>query len=118
MLRRAPTRRGRGVLGTMATTAVVAGTAPATSRAVAGRMDAEEASAADDAALQSQAQMQHLKQELAEAQSQAPPAPAPTPRPARRGDMIAKLERLGRLKTTGVLTDDEFAAAKAKLLAN
>jgi hypothetical protein len=31
--------------------------------------------------------------------------------------MIAKLERLGKLKETGLLTDDEFATAKAKLLA-
>jgi hypothetical protein len=31
--------------------------------------------------------------------------------------MIAQLERLGALKEQGLLTDDEFAAAKAKLLA-
>lgn len=31
-------------------------------------------------------------------------------------DLLAQLERLGSLRNAGVLTDDEFAAAKAKLL--
>jgi hypothetical protein len=31
--------------------------------------------------------------------------------------MITQLERLGALKTQGLLTDEEFAAAKEKLLA-
>jgi hypothetical protein len=43
----------------------------------------------------------------------APVAYAPSP----EEDMIAQLERLGALKAQGLLTDDEFAAAKAKLLA-
>ncbi|MGA0848278.1 MAG: SHOCT domain-containing protein, partial [Pontimonas sp.] len=33
------------------------------------------------------------------------------------GGLIDELERLGSLKTQGLLTDEEFAAAKAKLLA-
>ena len=33
------------------------------------------------------------------------------------GGLIDELERLGALKTHGLLTDEEFAAAKAKLLA-
>lgn len=33
------------------------------------------------------------------------------------GGLIDELERLGALKTQGLLTDEEFAAAKAKLLA-
>ncbi len=40
----------------------------------------------------------------------APPPPAP------QEDLIAQLERLGALKTQGLLTDEEFTAAKAKLL--
>ncbi len=32
------------------------------------------------------------------------------------GGLIDELERLGSLKTQGLLTDEEFAAAKAKLL--
>jgi hypothetical protein len=42
----------------------------------------------------------------------APPAPAPAP----AGDTTAELERLAGLHQSGALTDDEFAAAKAKLL--
>jgi len=50
-------------------------------------------------------------------QAYAPPPPAPAPAPAVGGaDMIAQLEQLGRLHETGVLTDEEFAAQKAKLL--
>jgi uncharacterized membrane protein YebE (DUF533 family) len=59
-----------------------------------------------------------------EAQSQvndqpeaAPPAPVPAPAPAPAGDdTTAELERLASLHQSGVLTDDEFSAAKAKLL--
>ena len=32
-------------------------------------------------------------------------------------DMLSQLERLGQLRTQGVLSDEEFAAAKARLLA-
>jgi Short C-terminal domain len=32
-------------------------------------------------------------------------------------DLMAKLVRLGEMKTAGLLTDEEFAAAKAELLA-
>jgi hypothetical protein len=32
------------------------------------------------------------------------------------GDMITQLEKLGRLKEQGILSDDEFAAQKQKLL--
>jgi hypothetical protein len=37
--------------------------------------------------------------------------------PPSQEDMIAQLERLGALKAQGLLTDEEFAAAKQKLLA-
>jgi len=43
----------------------------------------------------------------------APVEYAPSP----EEDMIAQLERLGALKAQGLLTDEEFAAAKSKLLA-
>jgi uncharacterized membrane protein YebE (DUF533 family) len=46
-----------------------------------------------------------------------PPAPAPAPAPAApAGDTTAELERLAQLHQSGALTDDEFAAAKSKLL--
>jgi len=50
----------------------------------------------------------------------APPAPAPAPAaPAAGGggDLMAELSKLADLKAAGVLTDEEFSAAKAKLLA-
>lgn len=40
-----------------------------------------------------------------------------TPAPASQDDPLAKLERLGKLKEQGLLTEDEFLAQKAKLLA-
>jgi hypothetical protein len=46
---------------------------------------------------------------------QVPPTPGSAPAP--QEDLIAQLERLGTLKAQGLLTDEEFAAAKAKLLA-
>ena len=42
----------------------------------------------------------------------APAAPAPDPLDAK----MAELEKLGRLHESGVLTDEEFAAEKAKIL--
>ncbi|MGW0172606.1 SHOCT domain-containing protein [Rhodococcus sp. NPDC003322] len=56
-----------------------------------------------------------------------PPAPAVAPAPRVAGPtpsapvdtdaMLAQLERLAALRTSGVLTDDEFAAQKARILA-
>jgi hypothetical protein len=54
-------------------------------------------------------------------QAAAAPAPAPAPAPAAApsagDDMMAQLTQLSQLHNAGVLSDDEFAAAKAKLLA-
>ena len=47
----------------------------------------------------------------------APPPPPPAAAPAPANDLIAQLDQLAQLRAAGVLTDDEFAAAKAKLLA-
>jgi hypothetical protein len=41
---------------------------------------------------------------------------AQAPAPAPEEDSIAKLKELGGLHESGVLTDEEFAAAKAKVL--
>ena len=51
-----------------------------------------------------------------QAQYAAAPPPPPAPVGGGGGDMTAELERLASLRNQGVLTDDEFAAAKAKLL--
>lgn len=46
----------------------------------------------------------------------APPAPMPHPPPAPAGDLMSQLTKLGEMKLSGLLTDEEFAAAKAQLL--
>lgn len=50
--------------------------------------------------------------EAEDQKAQAASGNVPTP----QNDMIAQLERLGTLKTQGLLTDEEFAEAKAKIL--
>ena len=97
-----------GLIRGMARTAVVAGTATAVSNRVS-RRQAE------------RWQRQDYEQQAQYAAPQPPPAPAPPPpaqaAPAAGGsDMTAELERLATLRNQGVLTDDEFAAAKARLL--
>jgi hypothetical protein len=82
----------------MARTAVVAGTATAVSNRVSRRQ----------AGRWSQQEQQQYEQEQQRA--------APPPAPAQEEDSIAKLKELGDLHTSGVLTDEEFAAAKAKIL--
>lgn len=49
---------------------------------------------------------------VAVAQTEPPPAASPAPAP----DPIEQLKQLGDLHRQGVLTDEEFAAQKAKLL--
>ena len=111
-----PRRRGRpGLVGTMARTAVVAGTANAVvgaqnQRRAGKQQAAAEQQQANEAALDAQAQMADLQAQLA-AQQSAPQAPAPA------DDMMSKLNQLASLHSSGVLSDEEFAAAKAKLLA-
>ncbi|HEY7916867.1 MAG TPA: SHOCT domain-containing protein [Acidimicrobiales bacterium] len=52
---------------------------------------------------------------------QPEPAPAPAPAPAAQAsgasDRIAQLQQLASLHESGALTDEEFSAAKAKVLA-
>lgn len=116
-------RGGRpGLIGTMARTAVVAGTATAVSGNVQRRGAARQAQAADAAAYQQaqqqaamEAQMQAAAAQAAAAQAAAAPPPA-APAPA-ADDPIAKLKELAELKSAGVLSDEEFAAMKAKILA-
>ncbi len=94
-------RVGRpGLVGTAARTAVIAGTATA----VSGRVQRR--------------QMSRAQQEAAEQQQQAaPPPPPPAAAPATGSDdMITQLQKLGELHQQGILTDEEFAAQKAKLL--
>ena len=110
-------RMGRpGLAGTMARTAVIAGTATAHGGGVRNRQEVSAQQAADaQADQQQQAALQ--QQAAAEQAAQAAAAQPPPPPTAPAGDdLIASLERLGTLHTQGVLTDEEFGAAKAKLL--
>lgn len=110
-----PRRRiGRpGLVGTMARTAVVAGTANAT----VGAMNRRQANK-QQAAYEQQAQQAQLAELQAQQAAAAAAPPAPPPAPAAGGsDLMAELQQLGDMKNAGLLTDDEFAAAKAKLLA-
>jgi hypothetical protein len=85
-----------GLLRGMARTAVVAGTATAVSNRVSRRQGERWA-----------------QQEPAE----APPQPAPVAAAPATGDsVIDQLKQLGELKAQGILTEEEFAAQKAKLL--
>lgn len=101
-------RIGRpGLLGTMARTAVISGTATAVSGGVARRQAGR---------AQARQQQQYVEQQQA-AQVHATPAPsAPAPTPAAGDDLMAQLSKLAEMKAAGVLSDAEFAAAKAKLL--
>jgi uncharacterized membrane protein YebE (DUF533 family) len=51
-----------------------------------------------------------------QAQAAPPPAAAPAPAAPAATDSTAELERLAKLHESGALTDEEFAAAKSKLL--
>lgn len=94
-------RMGRsGLMGTMARTAVIAGTATAVSGGVRNH----------------QAQQAQLAQQ-AQAQAQAAqPEPAPVAPASADVDITGELLKLAEMKNSGLLTDDEFARAKAKLL--
>jgi hypothetical protein len=110
-------RVGRpGLIGLAARTAVVAGTASAVGGAMAGaqqkRAQAEYEQEQYEAA-QQQAQMDAAAQQAVAAQA-APPMPAAGAPAA--GGITEQLQQLASLHTAGVLSDDEFAAAKAKLL--
>jgi hypothetical protein len=104
-------RMGRpGLVGTMARTAVIAGTATATSNAVSRRQQAKAQQQADAAAYQEQ-QYAPPPQQYAAPPPAAPPAAAPA-----GDDLVAKIQELAQLHQQGILSDDEFAAAKQKLL--
>ena len=104
---------GRSVARVAVGTAVVAGTAGAVHH------HQEQKYAQQDAAAQQQ-QDQAYQQGAADAQAQqqqAAPPPQYAAPAAAQSDLPARLNDLAQLHTAGVLTDEEFSAAKAKLLA-
>lgn len=87
-------RRGPGLVGTMARTAVIAGTA----QSVSGRV----------------AMKQH--QQMAAQQAAAAPAAPAAPAAEAVDPTVAQLQQIAALHAQGILTDDEFAAKKAQIL--
>jgi len=89
-----------GLIGGMARTAVVAGTATAVSNRVSRR------------------QANRWAAQEPQYYEAPPPAPAPPPPAAPAApDMVTQLKELAALKAQGILTDAEFDAQKAKILA-
>jgi Short C-terminal domain len=98
-----------GLIRMAARTAVVAGTATAVSNRVSRRQYNRWAD---------QEQQQYEQQQQ---QYVPPPQPAPAPAPvaaAPAPDPIEQLKKLAELKDQGILTEEEFAAQKAKILAS
>ena len=89
-----------GLLRGVVRTAAVAGTATAVSNRVSRR--------------QGERWAQQGYYDEPEPQPQQQYAPPPPAEPA--ADPIAQLKELGELHTQGILTDEEFAAQKAKIL--
>lgn len=90
-----------GLLRGVARTAVIAGTATATSNAVNRRQAERNVRAVDQA----------------QQQVYAEPAPAAAAPADSMDDKLAQLERLGQLKAQGILSEEEFAAQKSAILA-
>jgi hypothetical protein len=95
-----------GLLRGVARTAVVAGTATAVSGRVRRRQEQR----------WGQQEAEQYQEGAAPAPVAAAPAPAPVAAPAGESSMIEQLKQLGELKDQGILTEEEFAAQKAKLL--
>jgi hypothetical protein len=89
------------LLRAMARTAVVAGTATTVSNRVSRRQQGRWAAQEQQPAAAAPPQQTYA---------------APPPPPAQEADPIERLKELGQLHESGVLTDQEFADAKAKIL--
>ena len=99
-------RRGPGLVGMAARTAVVAGTATA----VSGRVARRQANRYADKVAQ------YVAQQQAAVDQQYAQQAAPPPADAGGGDYMAELEQLNQLKQQGVITDAEFEAKKKQIL--
>jgi len=99
-----------GLIGAMARTAVVAGTATAASNRVSRRQ-------ARKWGEQGETMPGYMAPVGGQPQQQAYEQPAPPPAAAPPVDPIEQLKELAQLKDQGILTEEEFAAQKAKVLA-
>lgn len=118
-------RSGPGLLGTVGRTAVIAGTATAVSHGVSGAMQSSAQQKAVAAQQKAAAEQQRIddavQQALAQQQVAAAPPPVAEqpPAPATAGvDRVAQLQQLAALREQGILTEEEFAAEKARILAS
>jgi hypothetical protein len=94
-----------GLIRGVARTAAIAGTATAVSNRVSRRQGERWANEQDAAAYQQQ-----------QAYQQAPPPPPAAAPASGTDDMLAQLKQLGDLHAAGVLTDEEFAVQKNKVM--
>jgi hypothetical protein len=118
-----PGRRGPGLMGTMARTAVVAGTATVAVKATSSMMGGGQKKQAEAAQNQDIAQLQAQQDALAQQQAAqaaaaqlAPLAPAAAPAGGGLDDQLVQIQKLSTLKEQGLLTDEEFTAKKAQIL--
>jgi len=106
-----------GLLRGIMRTAVVAGTATA----VAGRVQRHQARKFADRDAQTAADReQAYEEQMAPPEQMAPQeqyAQPASPPPAPQPDVIGQLKQLAELRDQGILTDEEFAAQKARILA-
>ncbi len=98
-----------GLIRGVARTAVVAGTATAVSNRVSRRQGRRWAS---------QEQEQQPQEQYYEEPPQAAAPPPPPPPASDNTDRMTALKELGELKASGVLTEAEFEAEKARILAS
>jgi len=115
MMRR---RGGPGILSTMARTAVISGTVTAVSNKVSAKGAARAATVqqqptTEHAAASAQGEIDQVKSQLAALQAQQ----AETMALGGFGAMMAQLQQLVALRQAGMLTAEEFTAAKTRLLA-
>ena len=101
-----------GLIRGVARTAAIAGTATAVSNRVS-RRQANRWAAKDQAEYEQQ--YAAPPPQYAEPQYAAPPPPPP-PAGGSQDEMFDQLRQLGELHDKGILTDEEFAAQKAKIL--
>ena len=100
-----------GLIRGVARTAAVVGTAGAVNHHQQQKWAAKDQQAAQAAAYQEQQYAPPPQQYAAPPQQYAPPAPAPEVDPT-----VDKINQLAALHAQGILSDEEFASAKAKAL--
>lgn len=109
-----------GLIRGVARTAAIAGTATAVSNRVSRRQANRWAQQEQERYTQQQPQYSQPQYSQPQYAEPAPAQPAPAqPAPAAPGSStIDQLKELAALYQQGILTDDEFAAQKAKILAS